>query len=425
FLYGHLGHPQLRFAFFIPGAALAALVFAETRSFFSATAIGFCVFAQFFSTVYYSLIAYVLAGLILLSYGMLRFRTIALRDIGTLFTANVPWAIGIAVASGAYRDVRETFGAFHPSLIKHFQATFGSYLAASEKHFLWGWLAPKYARNGAYLTPGVTVLALAAIAVGTLLFRTRRSSAFPALRERFGLLVPTLGGLSLLWLLGFTILVGDRLHSDDAFRSMVISVGMWGLLGAAALGMIGRGYVNRSITLGRRDAAFVAFFVATFFAFASFGIIGGYRTDSHNPSLYWLLYRTLPGFDSMRAVYRFGIVANLFIAILAALTVTAAVSRIGSQTLRAAVLALVLLAVSVEEKLSPYAPSIDGPRPEVYDALDRLPGKEAVVGLPFFSPIKSGLQYSRAHTAYMLWTLPSERPIMSGWSSLLPRYYQF
>ncbi|OVE80268.1 hypothetical protein BVY02_00805 [bacterium J17] len=430
FLFGHLGHPQLQFAFFVPAVAIASLMFARKRTFFWASAIGFCIFFVFFSTAYYSMIAYLVSALILICYAALRFRTLRVRDFGVLTLANIPWVIGLYFASAPYKVVRDTFGNFHPSLVKRFAAGFGSYIAASPKHYAWGHLAGDFARNGSYLSIGLVMLVLGLSTAVMLVFFNRVPEEIDKSFRKQKLFLAALSGIAVLSLTFSHLFFYEQLSNNDTLRAYLTAMPLWAILLSSFALLVLRGINSLDSEhkeLGQLDYGYIALFIAVFFFFASFGIIGYHGSTLPHPGLYYKLYQFLPGYNSMRAVYRFGIVCNLFLAILAAISFTALLKskRLQNTGLKIFFVLLTFGVVGFEHKIIPYNTSDSGPRPEVYQQLDKIPGDEALVSLPFLNVLKDGHIYSRYQTAYMLWSLPTGRPMMSGWSSKLPRYYQF
>ncbi len=385
FIYGHLGHPQLQFSFGIPAIILATLIFAEKRTPLSATAIGFIVFIQFFSTVYYSLISYLLAGLILFAYSLMKFKTITKRDLFVLIGMNIPWIVALLFVIKPYLAVRDAFDPWSIDLVTHFSATIKSYLAMSLKHKIWGFLNGPLASNGSFLSVGVIVSTLAVVSVA-----------------KIGLFLPTI----------FTLagLIFAEYLEPGVYKAYVVSISLWFLLVFLTVKL----YIKRSSetkNLQLEEYTLLIFFLFTFFFFASFGII---EKKAHT-ELYYYLYSYLPGYNGLRAAYRFGIVAGFMLILL---------STISISKMRTVLIFLSLVGIGVEYKTRPYSPSIDTAKPKIYKKLDEIQSKGAVVSLPFGSPF-NGLDYSRRHTAYMLWTLDSGRPMVSGWSSKLPAYYQF
>lgn len=385
FIYGHLGHPQLQFSFGIPAIIFASLVFAEKRTLLSATAMGFIIFIQFFSTVYYSLISYLLAALVLFGYSLMRFKTISRRDIFVLIGMNIPWMVLILFAVKPYLAVRDAFDPWSIDLVTHFSATIKSYAAMSTKHKVWGFLNWPFAPNGSFLSVGLIV-----------------TTFFLLQAAKTGLLIPLLSAFSLLILGEFV--------TDHTLKSYFVSSTLWIFLIIIMIKMYSvRSEGKKDLSIKEYSLLFL--FVFTFFFFASFGII----SKSTHAELYYYLYSYLPGYNGLRAAYRFGIVAGFMMILLFSLNLS---------RLRFTFAALVLAGVALEFKTRPYMPSVDTAKPKIYKKLDEIQTKGAVVSLPFGSPF-NGLDYSRRHTAYMLWTLESGRPMVSGWSSKLPAYYQF
>lgn len=165
FFASHFTHPQLQFAFFLPGVLLACLVYLDTRHPFPALAIGLCILLAFFASIYLSLFCLLLAALTLLLGGILRLRSFRLRDLLLLLGLNLPAALLLLIAARPYIEVRRTFGPRSAAAVEQFSTDLFAYLAAPPGNSLWGSLTHTLAHGEAHLFSGGLTLLLVLAAV--------------------------------------------------------------------------------------------------------------------------------------------------------------------------------------------------------------------------------------------------------------------
>jgi len=186
------------------------------------------------------------------------------------------------------------------------------------------------------------------------------------------------------------------------------------MLGLAAVGVVtGRRDRARSgVTteaLPREDGGHVVALygtIALLATWASFGPAGG---------LYTLLFETVPGFGLLRAPARLGIVTALALAVLAGVGVTrlARGRRTGPLTAGLLIVALAELAAV------PY-PHFEAPRfPAAYRMLAQLPAGP-IAEFPYFN---DRMQYPR-HTYYMMGSTAHWRPLVNGYSDVIPQDFR-
>ncbi len=421
----HAGHPQLQYAFFFPAIVLAVLTYCEKRTLLSATAIGLCVFLSFLCAVYYSLYCYLLVCVLFLTYFILRPKSLDFRFFTTLFIANIPWLILTFIAAQPYLEVRSAFGPQHISLAKNYSATLLSYLSAPTRNYAWGGLTSGFTHYESYLFPGSLILILCAFEVVRYL---RKASKAPTSRLDFlfRLLLPILFSLLLVTeLILFPGFFLTRLHLRWA-----VALPFWILLLIAfyALMRAQKDTANpTSPQLNSRDKELALFFVLLIFLFSSLGIIGTHSDKVWHPELYYHLYHYLPGFNAMRATSRIGLIADLLLIILASSGIAyfdyrfRKSHRIFAHGGYACILFLSLFELQTAHAKRTGEPHI----PQIYEYLHSMEDKSPAISLPFHSPLKDSLLYTRSQTDYMRWhQLDEERNIVNGFSGKMPAYHQ-
>lgn len=130
-----------------------------------------------------------------------------------------------------------------------------------------------------------------------------------------------------------------------------------------------------------------------------------------------LLYHLAMPYQSIRAVGRFGLTAVMALAVVAGIGFLRLAERFGAHGLRrAALVTIVVAAMFLEVRVLPF-PTVDARVPDeaLYERLDELPGRGAVVHVP----ITPGA-FPAAVTEYMLGSTRHWRPLVNGYSGFLP-----
>ncbi|MDA1094621.1 MAG: hypothetical protein O3A25_15295 [Acidobacteria bacterium] len=186
------------------------------------------------------------------------------------------------------------------------------------------------------------------------------------------------------------------------------------MLGLAAVGVVtgrqDRARSEASLEALPREAGrpIVALYgtIALLAGWASFGPDGG---------LYTLLFETVPGFGLLRAPARLGIVTALALAVLAGVGVT----RL-TRGRRTAMLTAGLLAVALAELAAVPYPHFEAPRfPAAYRMLAQLP-PGPIAEFPYFN---RRMEYPR-HAYYMVGSVTHWRPLVNGYSDVIPQDFR-
>ncbi|HEX7486536.1 MAG TPA: hypothetical protein VF332_10310 [Vicinamibacterales bacterium] len=190
------------------------------------------------------------------------------------------------------------------------------------------------------------------------------------------------------------------------------------LAGVALAGSVARGFPGRpalsavegpaveggpGLTTREREA--VGFY-------AVLAVVAGWLSFGPDAGLYTLAYRTIPAWSLLRAPARFGILAGLAVAVLAAIGLAALLRRAKRPALVAAVIGVVAVA---ELSAVPWDLRDGVPVPQPYRLLARLPAG-AVAEFPFFfRPV----DFHR-HALYMLYSTAHWHPLVNGYSDYVP-----
>jgi len=406
FLSAHLGHPQLQFAFFIPMTFLAFFSFLVKDSFWLAMLMGCLVFLTFLSHVHYSIL--LILGLASLSVSILLLRPFCLRKstLAKLFSGA---SIGIAPVlffAWPYMQTKSAFGARHLYEAHSFAATALSYLSTHSYSLLYGF-THSWSHAEAQLFPGLAVLTLSFFAFLRLV-QTKRLK---------------IEAITFALCFAFALLFSLPFYSSSIFIYLC-SFFLWLSLFSFAYFLYRLGSLERKlgfeILTNRALIASFLFTALVFFAL-SLGPLGNPEEGQYALGVHSFFYYLLPGFDSIRAIGRLGIVAIFccFVASAFFLSLLVEKKKFGSIALTA-VLSLILL----ENFTKKYPLENMVTAPPVFNFFEDGPDDDSniVMILPFTSQlkanetVKSWGDYARLNVNYMNWMINSDWHIVNGYS---------
>jgi hypothetical protein len=302
--------------------------------------------------------------------------------------------------------------------IQHYSADVYAWFTADPNLHLWGSLAQAWPKAEGSLFPGLTVTAIAIVALARAFATQDRSARSPAFR----VLLLMSSAVALALLLGFTIrLPGLKIAGFP--RALAVT----SLIAAVGLGTSAR--ARSSVIAWLRTP--VAFFtLITIFAIAmSFGPAihaGGRLVSEIGP--YAFFYRFVPGFDGLRVPARFGMIAAFGLAVLAPLTLTLIRSDRRRWQTASVVGALIILEafaqpIPINQNSPDYArpglaplPVLGAETPAVYRYVVTLPESSAILELPLGEPAFD--------LRYMYYSTRHWRSLVNGYSGGQPADYE-
>ncbi len=355
----------------------------------------------------------------------------AWRDATTI----VPVAISAACVSALtlpfllpYLELRRA--GFSPrSLVEtqKFSADVFAYLTADPNLRVWGSIARAWPHAEGSLFPGLTVTALALLAILMIDPSTDsskdRSTMWTARRWL------TVGGAVAVVVIVLTLLAGFAIRLPGIkITSLGRALVIFGAVAVAWLAFSGT--ARRCTTEWLRTPA-GCLCVITIFAIAmSFGpevVAKGRNVLDEGP--YAWFYRFVPGFDGLRVPARFGMIVALGLSALAGLGVSTLRTARGASPLIALVAALLVAIESfaapipVNRLSSDYArpglaplPPLPRMAPPVYTFLRTLPAGSAIVELPLGEPAFD--------VRYMFFSTTHWRPLVNGYTGGRPDEYE-
>ncbi|NDC37947.1 MAG: hypothetical protein EBZ48_07815 [Proteobacteria bacterium] len=418
YIAGMQGHPQLVFTCFIPLGVHQLLHFISTHSFRSALYFGLVLTAAFATTVYYAIFLVMTAiilyiGLMLCAPGVLPMRAHLRLLLGAIvgvlpLVFLVPPYLAIAGVFGE-RNLYEAF---------YFSTSALSFLSAPPDNLIYG-ASSILTHDEAHLFPGI-ILLLAPLAA--LLFLSGIQELRRPAYSAAALCAATMTFSVLAVLLQGTVIIYLR------YAAALLS---WATIATSAvlLVRIGRG---RSATenpiLEWRSSAGVFLFLAVITFFVALGPLGNPEHGQLALGVHRLWYEILPGFDSIRAVSRVGVVTIFALSITLALVLTRC-----ERLIRPPLLLLIptLLAVEHYHTLTPLEPY-----PQTSEVYQRLAGENSnrsndspasdatpiVIALPFTARLNEKKQpasfgeFARRNMEYLLKLFPSGLTSVNGYS---------
>ena len=405
YLTGNLGHPQLQFAFFIPLALIATFNFLRVRSFLSAFIAGFVTSLAFLTCVYYAIIIPVCIGSILLSVALTRpFFLIPRRCIRFI----LGYACGLLPVIPfvlPYLEVRDTFGARFLYEPYYFAADTLSYLSSFPLRLVYG-TTSILSHAEAYLFPGLVLLF-------ALVVSFYRISQIKKLRPYW---------VSFVFLLLLTC-VSSIYALDNNPVGALCALASWGSLlsfmflikklGALELKLKVKILTNRDIIAALLLIALIAFLI-------SLGPLGNSTVGDFAFGIHRVFYEIIPGFDSLRAIARIGIVVILC----CYLCIPFALRRVKKKTGHPHLLACIaFILICIENYHTTYPLEHLEPRTTVFSYLESTAKKnQAVMILPWTSEIspngqvKSWGDFAEKNVRYMHWAKNIPGYLVNGYS---------
>ncbi len=407
---GNLGHPQLQFAFWIPLSLLALFSFYGGFSWCWAVVIGLSISGAFLCGIYYSVFIVALITVVLIGSLILKPEAfyskdwIALAGIILGLLPVIPFLL-------PYLDAKEVFGSRGLYEAHYFSATLLSYFSFSPFAWLYKGTA-SLSHAEAQLGSGLIIIAMAVLAY----LRITETKA--------------LTKTSLFFLVAFfaaSIFSIDEIHLlpyvGGQLPNYLCAIGMWIAIGGFAylLWKVGRIEMRLGYPIiTNRNLLAIFLFGALVFYFLSFGPQANPTKGHFALGIFRVFYEILPGFDSIRAIGRCGIVCLFCLCVLYSLMV-AHFKKSG--TLNVFFVGLTIIFSLGENFPFVYPLEMKKPNPEIFGKLLGLPDENgAVVVLPFTSELKQDGQvrswgdFAEKNVDYMNWVFDSKHPLVNGYS---------
>lgn len=410
FVAGMQGHPQILFTFFIPLGIGQLLTLLTSYSLRSSILFGLVLSAAFATTVYYAIFLAVAGVTIYVALALLRRRlpplgahirlTTGLMLGAAPLVALVPPYLGTAVTFGE-RNLYETF---------YFAATALSFLSAPEHNLLYG-ATSILSHDEAHLFPGVITLAAPIFAALTI-------SRLEGLRSTTWLMLALFGLTAAL-----SVVASTQQGAIIVYLRYLVALLSWGTIAALAVLLLklGRRIPEDPTTPLPRQAAFGIFlFLAAVSFFVALGPLGNPEYGQLALGVHRLWYSLLPGFDSIRAISRIGILALFAASILVAL-VLAYYQEAGKLPGWIAALCAALILI---EQYHTHIPLES--LPQQIGVISRLQREaaldDAVIMLPFTAQVNERGQtaslgeFARRNIQYLLALFPTTLHAVNGYS---------
>ena len=402
---GNLGHPQLQFAFWIPLMLLVSFRFIAYPHAYFSFVLALLGVAAFLTTVQYAIFGLLAAHVLLLGVILLRPRYFRMRDY-------LHWVIGLTLGLlplipfvRPYLEVQSVFGQRHLYEAFYFSATGLSYISTTPFSLLYSF-SSNWSHAEGNLFAGLIV------SIFVLVGLRRLAEAQP------------LRSLAILFsLAALTTLILSSAANEDSLLLSLTAVTAWSTLLALFIFLSRLGQIERFLgfTILTNRALFCAIaFVAIVFLVLSLGPLGNPENDQIAAGPFTPLFLFLPGFSSIRACSRLGVVTILCFCTLFGLS---AAHHTRKRKTRLPLLFGLLSLVTLEGVArvypleSPTLPSAIAPAISAHAA-----PADALIVLPFSGPtdksgeIASWSEFARLNVNHMLTGLDAKLPVVNGYS---------
>ena len=411
YIAGMQGHPQLIFTCFIPLGINALVSFLASSSVRNAFLYGVVLTAAFATAVYYAIFL-VIAGVTLYLALML------VRPGGMPVSAHLRLGLGVALGAAPllflvppYLGIAKVFGERNLYETFYFAASALSYLSAPRDNLLYG-ATSILSHDEAQLFPGLIMLLALPAALWLI-------AAGAATRCRLGWAVGGIWGLVCITSALAVTLQGPAI----VYLRYFVALLSWGTIVVLALLLLRLGRdTSAELPSPPSDRVFVGIFLflAAMGFFVSLGPLGNPEYGQLALGVHRVWYEFFPGFDSIRAVGRVGILTIFALCVLLALTLSH-LERI--KQLPRWVAAALCLGILIE---SYHTHTPIEPLPQsgaVYERLSSVakPGDVAIM-LPFSARLNERGQpasygeFARRNIEYMLKLFPSGLQAVNGYS---------
>jgi hypothetical protein len=405
-LSAYLGHPQLQFVFWFPLAVLLLFRFLASPALLDPLLIGLCAAGAFLCSVYYALFLIVFLASLLLASVVSKPHYWKRFNLPLLLIGGLGGFSPCAFFIWPYLEVRHTFGRRFLYESYYFAANALSYLSAPAYNRLYhassGW-----SHEEARLFGGIGLLVLVALSFG-------RAFDARALRR------PSLGFLVLFFITGLASL---GLSSASGAPAYIAAIGSWVCLVWFLRLVFRLGTLERSLgfhIITNRGLLSVFLFAALALFLISLGPLADVTRGQSSISIFRVLYELLPGFNSIRAIGRIGVVVLFALCVCGSLVIA---HYRGQGKLRTKPVVLLLAAMLAENFNYTYALQQQTPTPVSFGYLQNLSEKRgALLVLPFTEElqpsgeVKSWSDFAIKNVNYMNWAFELERPLVNGYS---------
>lgn len=359
----------------------------------------------FLTTVQYAIFGLLAAHVFLIGIILLRPHYFRRRDY-------IHWCCGLALGlpmlypfARPYLDVQAVFGERHLYEAFYFSATGLSFISATPFSLLYSFTSNwSHAEGSLFAGLAVTIFVLIGL---------RRLAEAQPLRS-----------LALLFALAFlTTLVLSSVAAEDAILLNLTAVTSWCTLLALFVFLVRLGQIERFLgfTILTNRALFCSItFVAIVFLLLSLGPLGNPENKQIAAGPFTLLFILLPGFSSVRACARLGVVTILCFCALFGLS---AAHHTRKKRTRLPMLSGLLIIVTIEGLARVYPLEPQTPRSALAPTIAaHASPADALIVLPFSGPVDtsgdivSWSEFARLNVDHMLTGLESNLPVVNGYS---------
>ncbi len=396
----NIGHPQLQFAFFLPTGLLFLALSLSRKLPLYAFLFGATLLLSFLTTVYYALFLVVIAAVFWLTLLTIRFGEVEPRQFFRFILFSALGALPLICFIEPYLNIQKVFGKRGIYEAYYFSASLRSFLSAPPSQLLYAFTS-KWTHGEAHLFSGLLLYAsltlafyhfcatkvlkkraIIFVAFFVLTALTASSRVFQYLTALLSWVTPVL----------FLLLIRDVANLERRARFHYLT--------------------NRALLTLLLSIALIFFLI-------SLGPLGNPEKDQVALGLYRVFYEFLPGFSSIRAISRTGIVVLLVLCV----AISYGTLNLKKSKYYVALCSAFLPLFLFENLLTKYPLEAAAPLPEVLSSVDQHKSSNSVIAfLPFTDHIrkdgqvKSWGDFASKNVTYMNWSNKLGIPTVNGYS---------
>ena len=388
----HLGHPQLQFLFWAPLALTILLRFVQFPTVLRAASLGACISLAFLTSAYHAIFAALVCTIASATFLAAGWST---RSFAKLCASAFVGILPLALFVPPYLEVRETFGARGLYEPYYFAATGLSFISSSPHSLVYGGTS-SWSHAEAYLFPGLAVLLCG---IGGVLSVTQSIQHKRAVRILLlACAVPTV--------LSCFVLTTPHIRPPAMISTCIVLVAAWFAARTAA--------ARSTFTLSPALCATTCGIISALTAILALGPLGNPEKGDTITGVFHVFYTLFPGFDSLRAISRIGLISTTMLAVASSLLLT----KMGSRGLTI----LLTLIVIVENLPREYPLTPQTAALAVFSSPHLRDLREPVIVLPITEAttedgsVKSWGDFAIKNTAVMNELVTAGVPIVNGYS---------
>lgn len=406
FLGGHLGHPQLQFAFWLPLGMFLFFRFVERSCWRRAFWVGLSLLGAILSAVYYSIFLLFMVFVLAVGLLLLKPKAFSLKDcfqfligLGLSGLLSLPFLLPYSAVKSVFgeRQIYEPFA---------FSANASSLFSSSSFNWLYSFSSSWSHPESQYFCGFLMLIAF--------FLGYKRISETRHLRKYVIV-------FSVFFCFGLLLSL-----SRNAAAFYLCSLSLWFALVALGLHLRQLGGLEEKLNcriVSNRSLQALLFFLGVVTLVVSFGPLGSPEIDVWATGPYRVFFEFFPGFSGLRAIGRIGVVYVLCCSVLLAFLAQKLLSGFPKYAKLIVVVLPVFLFLENRLAIYPLDLKVDGG--SVFEFLEAMPTQnDALMVLPFSGELKpnetvaSWSEFAHLNVNYMNWAAETGLSLVNGYSGI-------